>query len=84
VKLSCRNVIPEYIDSGTPLADSLVTYPILTGIPKELPLGKPIDVQFTSYGFRSVTGVEFPFDINHASIKEVETLLILVKKELKL
>ena len=45
----------------------------LTGI-RVLDLGRFVDVKITSHGERSVTGVEFPLDVNHAPLKALEAL----------
>ncbi len=79
-----RRVIPE----GTVLRDVYLeirqghvtygrqvgTYPILVGLPYDLPTGRFVDVTVTTQGERSVTGVEFPLDVNHASLKALEAL----------
>jgi len=36
------------------------------GIPAKLPLGRFIDVTVTGHGYRSITGIPYPLDINHA------------------
>lgn len=78
-----RDVIPEYREQGITFGRQLGTYPILCGIPKEIPLKKPVDIAVTSYGFRSVSGVEYPLSINHASLKEIEELPGIGKKRAK-
>ena len=79
-----RRVLPE----GTTLRDvyleirqghvtygrQIGTYPILVGLPYDLPTGRFIDVSVTAHGERSVTGVEFPLDVNRASLKALEAL----------
>ncbi len=50
------------------------TYPILVGLPYEMDLARFVDVTVTSHGERSVTGVEFPLDVNHASLRALESL----------
>jgi radical SAM superfamily enzyme with C-terminal helix-hairpin-helix motif len=37
-------------------------------------VGRFVDVKITSQGERSVTGIEFPLDLNHASLKALEAL----------
>ena len=79
-----RRVLPE----GTVLRDvylelrqghltygrQIGSYPILVGLPYDLPAGTFVDVTLTSHGERSVTGVEFPLDVNRASLKALEAL----------
>jgi radical SAM superfamily enzyme with C-terminal helix-hairpin-helix motif len=50
------------------------TYPILVGLPYDAPLGRFVDVRVTSHGQRSITGVEFPFDVNRASMRAISAL----------
>lgn len=78
-----KNVVPEYKNLGVTFGRQLGTYPILVGIPKELDLGKPVDVAVTSYGYRSVTGIEYPLNINNASLAELEQLPDIGKKRAK-
>ncbi len=79
-----RRVLPE----GTVLRDvylelhgghvtygrQIGTYPILVGLPYDLPLARFVDIRITSHGERSVTGVEFPLDVNRASLRALEAL----------
>ena len=79
-----RRVLPE----GTVLQDvyleirhghvtygrQIGTYPILVGLPYDLDVSRFVDVKITSHGARSVTGVEFPLDVNRASMKALEAL----------
>ena len=79
-----RRVLPE----GTVLRDvyleirqghvtygrQIGTYPILVGLPYDLPTGWFIDVAVTSDGERSVTGLQFPLDVNHASLRALGSL----------
>jgi radical SAM superfamily enzyme with C-terminal helix-hairpin-helix motif len=50
------------------------TYPILVGIPGEYELGSVLDVQVIDHGYRSITALPTPFDINKASIAQLEAL----------
>ncbi len=79
-----RRVVPE----GTVLRDVFLemhgghvtygrqigTYPVLVGLPYDLDAGRFVDVKITSQGERSVTGVEFPLDVNRASLRALEAL----------
>jgi len=42
------------------------SYPILVGLAYAVPLGRSMDVTVTTHGFRSITAVEHPLDINTA------------------
>ncbi|MDW7775576.1 MAG: radical SAM protein [Methanosarcinales archaeon] len=55
--------VPGNITFGRQLA----SYPLLVGIPAELPPGRFIDVTVTGHGHRSITGIPYPLDINHAA-----------------
>ena len=79
-----RRVVPE----GTVLRDvylelerghvtygrQIGTYPILIGLPYDRPVDGFVDIRITSHGERSVTGVEFPLDVNRASLRALEAL----------
>ncbi len=79
-----RRILPE----GTVLRDvyleirhghvtygrQIGTYPILVGLPYDLDVNRFVDVKITSHGERSVTAVEFPLDVNRASLKGLEAL----------
>ncbi len=79
-----RRILPE----GTVLRDvyleirhghvtygrQIGTYPILVGLPYDLGVNRFVDVKITSHGERSVTGVEFPLDVNRASLRALEAL----------
>ena len=79
-----RRILPE----GTVLRDvyleirhghvtygrQIGTYPILVGLPYDLDVNRFMDVKITSHGARSVTAVEFPLDVNRASLRALEAL----------
>jgi len=64
----------EYHQDGNTFGRQLGTYPLLVGIPGERPLGEVIDVAITDHGYRSVTGVPYPLDVNSASIDELSAI----------
>ncbi|MFB6211362.1 MAG: radical SAM protein [Halobacteriales archaeon] len=68
------NVHLEYHEDGTTFGRQLGTYPLLVGIPGERPLGRTIDVAIVDHGYRSVTGVPYPLDINAASMQELTAI----------
>jgi len=43
-------------------------------IPGERALGQTIDVALTDHGYRSVTGVPYPLDLNAASMDELRAI----------
>jgi radical SAM superfamily enzyme with C-terminal helix-hairpin-helix motif len=64
----------EYHEGGTTFGRQLGTYPILVGLPGERPLGQVVDVAVTDHGFRSVSGVPYPLDVNGASMAELSAI----------
>jgi radical SAM superfamily enzyme with C-terminal helix-hairpin-helix motif len=64
----------EYHQDGTTFGRQLGTYPLLVGIPGERPLGKTIDIAVVDHGYRSVTGVPYPLDLNDASMDELTAI----------
>ena len=64
----------EYHQDGKTFGRQLGTYPLLVGLPGERELGRVIDVAVTDHGYRSVTGVPYPLDINSASMAELATV----------
>ncbi len=69
-----RDVYLEIRQGHVTYGRQVGTYPILVGLPYDVPLSRFVDVMVTSHGQRSVTGVEFPLDVNHASLKALEAL----------
>jgi radical SAM superfamily enzyme with C-terminal helix-hairpin-helix motif len=61
----------EYHEDGKTFGRQLGTYPLLVGIPGERELGREIDVAVVDWGYRSVTGVPYPLDVNDASMDEL-------------
>jgi radical SAM superfamily enzyme with C-terminal helix-hairpin-helix motif len=64
----------EYHEDGTTFGRQLGTYPLLVGIPGERDLGRTIDVAIVDHGYRSVTGVPHPLDVNAASMDELTAI----------
>jgi len=50
------------------------SYPLLVCLPYEREINKFVDVKIVDHGYRSVTGVEYPLNINKASMKSLECL----------
>ncbi|WP_435361272.1 radical SAM protein [Haloarchaeobius sp. DFWS5] len=68
------NVHLEYHEEGTTFGRQLGTYPLLVGIPGERELGKTVDVAVVDHGYRSVTGLVHPLDVNAASMDELTAI----------
>ncbi|MFC6862106.1 radical SAM protein [Halomicroarcula sp. GCM10025817] len=64
----------EYHQDGKTFGRQLGTYPLLVGLPGERDLGTTLDVAVTGHGYRSVTGVPYPLDLNSASMGELATI----------
>jgi radical SAM superfamily enzyme with C-terminal helix-hairpin-helix motif len=64
----------EYHQDGKTFGRQLGTYPLLVGIPGERELGQVIDVAVTDHGYRSVSGVPHPLDLNAASMDELAAI----------
>ena len=64
----------EYHQDGRTFGRQLGTYPLLVGLPGELELGRTIDVAVTDHGYRSVSGVPYPLDLNAASMDELTAI----------
>ncbi|WP_435344935.1 radical SAM protein [Haloarchaeobius sp. HRN-SO-5] len=68
------NVHLEYHENGTTFGRQLGTYPLLVGLPGERELGRTLDVAIVGHGYRSVTGVPYPLDVNEASMDELTAI----------
>ncbi|MCG1002211.1 MULTISPECIES: radical SAM protein [Halobacterium] len=69
-----KDVHLEYHQDGKTFGRQLGTYSLLVGIPGERELGRTIDVAVTDHGYRSVTGVPHPLDVNDASMDELTAI----------
>lgn len=69
-----KRIYTEQRDGKTTFGRPIGTYAMLVGIPYELPLDAWFDVAVTDYGYRSLTGVVVPFDVNRANLKALEAL----------
>jgi len=75
-----QDVFLEKHDGKLTLGRQMGSYPLLVGIPGKLALGVFSDVRIVDHGFRSVTGVPYPLDVNTASRKTLEAVPGLGKK----
>ncbi len=75
-----RNVLMELSDGGTTFGRQIGSYPLLVGVSYPLEIGKYYDIAITDWGFRSVTGVEYPFNVNTASMAALSALPGIGKK----
>jgi radical SAM superfamily enzyme with C-terminal helix-hairpin-helix motif len=68
------DVYLEYHQDGKTFGRQLGTYALLVAVPSERELGTSIDVAITDHGYRSVTGVPYPLDVNAASMDELTAI----------
>jgi len=64
----------EYHQDGRTFGRQLGTYSLLVAVPGERALGEVLDVAVTDHGYRSVTGVPHPLDVNDASMDELTAI----------
>jgi radical SAM superfamily enzyme with C-terminal helix-hairpin-helix motif len=64
----------EYHEDGTTFGRQPGTYSLLVGIPGERKLGRAIDVAVVDHGYRSVTAVPYPLDLNAATMDELTAI----------
>jgi len=69
-----KDVLTELHEGKTTFGRQLGSYPILVGIPGVYKLRRFFDVKVVDYGFRSITAVPYPLDVNTAP---KETLMAL-------
>ena len=75
-----REVLVEKSGGKVSYGRQLGTYPILIGIPGEYSAGGFVDVRIVDHGYRSITGLIYPFNINEASVQEIQALPGIGKK----
>jgi len=89
-----RPLLKKILPNGTVLKDvfteayrgkltysrQIGSYPLLIGIPGILQLHTKLDVKVIDYGYRSITAVPFPLDINIAQRETIEALPHIGKK----
>ncbi len=75
-----RNVFMELQDGNTTFGRQIGSYPLLIGVPYKLEIGRFYDIYVTDWGFRSITGVTYPFDINRMPMSAMAGLPGIGKK----
>lgn len=75
-----RDVYMELNDGNTTFGRQIGSYPLLVGVPYRLDVGGFHDVIVTGWGFRSITGITYPFDINSMPMSSLEALPGIGKK----
>jgi radical SAM superfamily enzyme with C-terminal helix-hairpin-helix motif len=69
-----KAVYGETYEGKLTFARQLGSYPILVGIPGVYPLHRFYDVKIVEYGYRSLTAVPFPLDVNIVPRETLEAL----------
>jgi radical SAM superfamily enzyme with C-terminal helix-hairpin-helix motif len=67
-------VFTETYEGKLTFARQLGSYPLLVGIPGVFPLHQFFNVKIVEYGYRSLTAVPFPLDINTAPRETLEAI----------
>ncbi len=75
-----RDVYLELNDGNTTFGRQIGSYPLLVGIPYKLETERFQDVFITEWGFRSITGISYPFRINSMPMSALESLPGIGKK----
>ncbi len=69
-----RNVLLEVNDGNTTFGRQMGSYPLLIGLPAKLETGHYMDVAVIDHGFRSITAIPYPVDINNAELGLLQRL----------
>ena len=69
-----KAVYGETYEGKLTFARQLGSYPLLVGIPGVYPLHRFYDVKIVDYGYRSLTAVPFPLDLNTAPRETLEAM----------
>jgi radical SAM superfamily enzyme with C-terminal helix-hairpin-helix motif len=75
-----KDVYTEKHDGKLTFARQIGSYPILVGIPGVFHLKKFLDVKLVDYGYRSVTAVPHPININSSQRETIEAIPGIGKK----
>ena len=69
-----KDVYMELNDGNTTFGRQIGSYPLLVGVPYRLDTEEFHDVYITGWGFRSITGITYPFRINTMPMSSLEAL----------
>jgi radical SAM superfamily enzyme with C-terminal helix-hairpin-helix motif len=75
-----KDVFTECHEGHLTFGRQIGSYPLLIGIPGKINLGQFMDVKVVDYGFRSITAIPFPLDINTVPLETLEALPGIGKK----
>jgi radical SAM superfamily enzyme with C-terminal helix-hairpin-helix motif len=76
-----RRVRTETHEGNMTHARQVGTYPLLVTIPEKVQLNEWLDTTIVSHGYRSVTGVPYPLNLNNASPRLLQALPRVSQKE---
>ncbi|MCX6650084.1 MAG: radical SAM protein [Methanomassiliicoccales archaeon] len=69
-----RSVYTEMREGKVTFGRQIGTYPLLVGIDHPVELDRFLDVAIVGHGFRSVSGVQYPLNVNNCHITALECL----------
>lgn len=75
-----KEVYTEKYEGKLTFGRQMGSYPLLIGIPGIIALNNFYDVKVIDYGFRSITAIPYPLDINNASRQTIEAIPTIGKK----
>jgi len=75
-----KDVFTEKHNGKLTFGRQLGSYPLLIGVPGIHPLNIFFDVKVVDYGFRSITAIPYPIDINNAQRQTIESIPGIGKK----
>jgi len=75
-----RNVRAEIYENNLTYGRQVGSYPLIVGIPKEVPLNRFYDVLIVGHGFRSITGIPIPINVNRESPRVLQYIPGIGKK----
>ena len=75
-----KDVFTEVYDGKLTFGRQMGSYPLLIGVPGVFPLDKFFNVNVVDYGYRSVTAIPYPLDINSAPRETIEAIPEIGKK----
>ncbi len=68
------DVFTETYEGKLTFARQMGSYPLLVGIPGVYPLHHYFDIKVVEYGYRSLTGIPFPLDVNRVPRETLEAI----------
>ena len=69
-----KDVYTEIHDGNFTFGRQVGSYPILVCIPYKVDLNEFLDVAVIDWGYRSITAIEYPININECSLRALESL----------